>query len=386
MKIQLWVPGLFDFKGGIQVFSGDLLKALQEILPEVSLSVFILHDRKRVVPSSSSSPKTKHYYSGHWPASIRNLAFSAQIVAAAAVSRPDLIITTHLNFTPVAKLLKDLLGVPFWAVAHGVEAWNIEKNTIKVALHSADRILSVSEYTRQRLIQAQQISFDKISIFPNTVNATAFTSGPKSPALLQKYGITAQQPVILTVCRLCASEVFKSYDVVLEALADIRCSIPTIHYLLVGKGDDASRVRQRVNELGLNNCVTLAGFVPDEALCEHYRLCDVFALPGKLEGFGIVYLEAMACGKPTLGSNQDGALDALDHGRLGPVVNPDDIKAISTALIDILKREHANTVLYEPQRLRAEMLALFSFDSFKRRLAVCLSQADELTEPLKRLS
>jgi glycosyltransferase involved in cell wall biosynthesis len=91
-------------------------------------------------------------------------------------------------------------------------------------------------------------------------------------------------------------------------------------------------------------------------------------MPSKGEGFGIVYLEAMACGKPCLGGNQDGALDALVQGELGVLVNPDDIDEIAQALIQILQGEYPNALLYQPERLRQAVIEHFGFEIFQQQL------------------
>ncbi|MEL7006076.1 MAG: glycosyltransferase [Bacteroidota bacterium] len=119
----------------------------------------------------------------------------------------------------------------------------------------------------------------------------------------------------------------------------------------------------------LEDCVTLTGFVPDEELCEHYRLCDLFVLPSKLEGFGIVYLEAMACGKPVVGGNQDGAVDALDHGNLGILVDPDDVAILSQTLIEMFEEKELDTSISESKEIREKMINLFGPANFQLRLA-----------------
>ncbi|MEL7006075.1 MAG: glycosyltransferase, partial [Bacteroidota bacterium] len=116
-------------------------------------------------------------------------------------------------------------------IAHGVEAWNIEKPALRRSLNSAELILAVSEYTRQRLIKEQNIPPEKITLFPNTVDIKKFTPGEKSEALCGQYGIGSKKTILLSVCRLCASETYKSYDVVLKALPKIRHAIPDIHNL-----------------------------------------------------------------------------------------------------------------------------------------------------------
>lgn len=171
------------------------------------------------------------------------------------------------------------------------------------------------------------------------------------------------------MARLAEAERYKGYDQILQALPTIRQSIPNIHYILVGKGSDRPRIENLITQLQLQDCVTLAGFVPDDELCDHYNLCDVFAMPSKREGFGIVYLEALACGKPTLGGNQDGAVDALCHGTLGALVDPDDIDAIAQTLIQILQGNYPNPVMYQPELLRQKVIETYGFEKFKQTLA-----------------
>jgi glycosyltransferase involved in cell wall biosynthesis len=91
-------------------------------------------------------------------------------------------------------------------------------------------------------------------------------------------------------------------------------------------------------------------------------------MPSKREGFGIVYLEALACGKPALGGNQDGAIDALCHGELGALVNPDDTNAIAQTLIEILQGTYPNRLIYQPEALRQKVIDTFGFDRFKQTL------------------
>ena len=149
----------------------------------------------------------------------------------------------------------------------------------------------------------------------------------------------------------------------------IRQTISDVHYLIVGKGKDRPRIENLIEKLGLQDCVTLAGFIPDEQLSDYYNLCDLFAMPSKKEGFGIVYLEAMACGKPALGGNQDGAVDALCQGELGVLVNPDDIEEIAQTIIQILQGKYPNSLIYQPEELRKKVVDIFGFESFKQTLS-----------------
>lgn len=371
-NIHLWVPGMFEFKGGIQVFSQEFLSSISEILGNSDIDVFLLHDKSKNAEILKELSNVKFHYSGFWHHTIRNIAFSIKLIIFSFLNRPSLIITTHLNFTPLARLVNQLTGIPYWTIAHGVEAWNIKSPRLNQSLCSAERILAVSDYTRQRLLEEQGLAPEKITVFPNTVDIHRFIPGIKSEKLLKKYNISLEQPVLLSVCRLCASEAYKSYDTVLNALPKVRRHYPNVHYLIVGKGDDTERVEKMIRELDLGDCVTLTGFIPDEELCEHYQLCDLFVLPSKLEGFGIVYLEAMACGKPVIGGNQDGAIDALDSGNLGVLVDPDNIDLLSQTLIQTLDKKYDSTLIFSPKELRKRMISLFGPKSFQSRLAANL--------------
>jgi glycosyltransferase involved in cell wall biosynthesis len=372
-KLHIWSPNIFGFKGGIQVYLGFFLKALQNSPDNLSAYFFIKHDFSNQSVSCKFK-NTKFYFFGNWPSQLRTLAFANQITSLGMWQRPNLIISTHLNFLIVAYWLKRLAGIPYWVTVYGIEAWDIERPALKKALHNADRILSISGYTRDRLLKEQNLDPAKISLLPCTFEASRFNIAPKPAYLLEKYGLKPEQPVILTVSRLAAVERYKGYAQILEALPQIRQAIPNVHYIIAGKGDDRPRIEQLIAQLGLQDCVTLAGFVPDEQLCDYYNLCDLFAMPSKREGFGIVYLEALACGKPVLGGNQDGAIDALCHGELGALVDPDDIGEIAQTSIQILQKTFPNPIMYRPEVLRQRVIEVYGFEQFKQTLAQYLEE------------
>lgn len=374
-SIHLWIPNIFFFKGGIQVYSAFLLQALNNIKNDAIYHVFLKHDGCQ---SSEFNflDNNKFHFAGKWYLPLRTFAFASQILGYGLWQRPKLIIATHLNFTVAAYWLKRLTGISYWAVAHGVDAWNIQRPILQTALHHADLILAVSGYTRDRLIKEQHLDPAKIAILPNTFDSDRFQIAPKPKHLLERYQLTAEQPIILTVARLDMTERNKGYDQILLALPEIRRHIPNIHYMIVGKGSDRPRIQQLISQLDLPDSVTLAGFIPDEELSAYYHLCDVFAMPSQNEGFGIVYLEALACGKPTLGGNRDGAIDALCGGELGVLVNPEDIDAIAQTLIAILQGEYPHPLLYQPELLRQKVIDIYGFEQFKTTLQKLIQTID----------
>src|SRR5439155_2564410 len=100
--------------------------------------------------------------------------------------------------------------------------------------------------------------------------------------------------------------------------------IPNVVYVVCGEGPDRSRLERKAVGLGVRDRVVFTGFIPEALKADYYRLADAYVMPSRGEGFGIVFLEAMACGIPVMGSRLDGSREALLDGELGVLVNPDD--------------------------------------------------------------
>jgi phosphatidyl-myo-inositol dimannoside synthase len=371
-KIHIWLPDIFQFKGGIQVYSAFLIQALEQVLPNSDRHVFLKNDT-HATEDIKFNKQTKISFAGRWKNTFWHTPlFAAQVLLAAIKDRPDLIICGHINFSPLTAKIFNLLKIPYWVIVYGIDAWNIEDKSKIYGLNSAQKIVSIGEYTRDRIVREQSISPDRIPLLSVTFDARQFAVKPKPQYLLDRHQLSPDQPIILTVTRLASGDRYKGYDQIIQALPAIRLQIPNICYLLVGKGDDRDRIEAMVDELDVRDCVIFAGFVPDEELADYYNLCDLFAMPSKGEGFGIVYLEALACGKPTIGGNQDGAIDALCNGELGVLVNPDSIEEIEETIAQILMNNHPLSILYKPEVLRQKAIAKYGFEQFKRNLAALL--------------
>ncbi|HPA19793.1 MAG TPA: glycosyltransferase [Verrucomicrobiae bacterium] len=360
-------------KGGIQVFSGFFLRALMASLGGGRLRLLCKNDRADSLGGALPNG-VGAVCAGDWPGVTRTVAFVGQIVPAALRDRPDLIICGHMNFALAAHWVHRWRGIPYWIIAHGIEAWNLRRPGMREAVRGSQRILAVSRFTRDRLVEQLDLPPDRLSLLPNTFDEGGLTPGPKPEYLLRRYGISARQPVILTVARLSSPERYKGYDKIIEAMPSILERVPQVHYLLVGKGDDRGRVERRVRDMGLEDHVSLAGFVPESELCDHYNLCDVFAMPSKGEGFGIVFLEALACGKPVVAGNLDGSRDALCDGELGALIDPDDVGQIAKTLAEILLGEYRHALIHRPQALRDAVVAKYGYARFEAQLREHLGQ------------
>lgn len=368
-KIHVWMPDIFQFKGGIQVYGAFFIQALEQILPNSDRHIFLKHDAK-ATDSLHFNPQTQFQFAGGWKSSfLHTPIFAFQVFFAALQQRPDLIICGHINFSPLALHIFKWLKIPYWVVVYGIDVWNLKDVSKISALKAAQKIVSIGEYTRDRIVKEQKISSESIYLLPVTFDASQFVIQSKPQYLLDRYQFKFDQPIILTVTRLASENSYKGYDQIIQSLPAIRRQIPNIHYLLVGKGDDRERIEAMVKSTDVCDCVTLAGFVSDNELADHYNLCDVFAMPSKGEGFGIVYLEALACGKPTIGGDQDGAIDALCHGELGVLINPDDVEELGETIIQILQGKYSLPILYQPEMLRQKVIQIYGFDRFKQTLS-----------------
>lgn len=366
--LHLWFPNLFNLKGGIQVYLQDLLQGLNEELPNSKITIFNKLDITK--PDDKFTDKNLVFrFSGNVPKFLQLPHFASNLITGALIDKPKLIVCGHLNFAPIAFLIHRLTGIPYWICVYGVDAWDVQDKWKQQALHSAEKIISISGYTRDRLIHEQTLNPEQISLLPVTFDASRWSITPKPTYLLKRYGLSPEQQVILTVGRLVSAERHKGYDYVIQSLPAIIQELPNVHYLIVGKGDDRSRIEQLIQSLNLQRYVTLTGFIPDQELSDHYNLCDIFAMPSKGEGFGIVYLEALACGKPTLGGNQDGAIDALCHGEVGVLVNPYDLNAIANSITQVLQGIYPNPAIYQPEKLRQTVIETYGVERFNQTLA-----------------
>ncbi len=371
--IHIWVPDFESSNGGIQSFSRFFIRAIRELLPGADILILSKNDAT-TPPSISQSRKVRFDCCGWWSQWERTAAYTLQLTSYALRERPAVILSTHVNFLRVARWLKSISGCCYAAVAHGVDVWGLKDRRLRDALRRADRLIAVSHFTRNRMIEELSLSPEKVGLLPNTFDPKAFEPTPKPHFLLQRFGLTPDQPVILTVARLASQERYKGHDQVLHALPGILRAIPSVRYIIGGRGPDRARIEALVRELHLENSVTLAGYIPDHELSAFYNLCDVFAMPSKGEGFGIVFLEALGCGKPIVAGNKDGSVDAVLNGKLGVLVDPDNVAEIGAALTQILQRSHPLEILQRPEELRRGVLDAFGYPRFIRAVAANLTE------------
>lgn len=369
MKVVFTYLTSFIGHGGIEKFNKAFIKALSSIQKEESFKVVSAYD---IIPDTTYVDRKNFIgYSGK--------RISYVFGTLRTIVPADIFIVGHINLAVVGLIAKLLFpGLKLVVVTHGIDVWYRLSWSKKKLLEKADIILSVSSFTRNRLIEKHAVSKDKIKLFPNTLDPSLdFPIHFQKPAyLLTRYQILSGEPIILSLCRLSSKEGYKGYDTVIKALPNVIAYYPKIKYLIVGKYDqqEYDRIIKLAKELDVLPSLQLIGFVPDDELTDHYLLSDLFVMPSREEGFGIVYIEAMACGLPVIAGNVDGSVDALDHGKLGTLVDPTDPDAIAAAILQKLAHK---TTHGEKIELQQRVIDKFGFSKFTSRLTDIIQELKE---------
>ncbi|MDY7016430.1 MAG: glycosyltransferase family 4 protein, partial [Cyanobacteriota bacterium] len=275
----------------------------------------------------------------------------------------DRVFCGHINLAPLVQSLCWPLGIPYTVLTYGKEVWERLTPVKRQALEGATSIWTISRYSRDRACEANDLEIANVQILPCVVDGAMFAPAPKPPALLQRYGLEGSK-VLMTVARLWSGDRYKGVDVTLRALPKIARAFPEVKYLVIGRGDDQPRLARLAKDLGVGDRVIFAGFIPTPELPDHYRVADAYIMPSQ-EGFGIVYLEAMACGIPVLSGDRDGSADPLQDGKVGWRVPHREPEAVAEACIEILRGEDRRC---NGSWLREQCLARFGKEALAQQL------------------
>jgi phosphatidyl-myo-inositol dimannoside synthase len=355
---------IFEHEGGIQSYVQALLQSYLAISDRPA-DVFLLRDRQGGInPFSSDSLRFRSFKTRYFGLSRAKLAIA--LFYSLLYHRPQRVFCGHVNLAPLVWLICKPLGIPYTVMTHGKEVWEPLPQVYQRALQQSDQIWTVSRYSRDRAVASNALDAAKIRLLPCPIDGDRFMLGSKPLDLIARYGLT-DSIVMLTVTRLWSGDIYKGVDVTIQALPAIAQAIPNIKYLVIGRGDDQPRLAKLAEELGVSDRVIFAGFVPTADLAEHYRLADAYVMPSQ-EGFGIVYLEAMACGVPVLSGDADGSADPLQDGQLGWRVPHRDPKAVAQACIEMLTVKEQGDRRSEGAWLREQAIGLFGKAAFAQRL------------------
>jgi glycosyltransferase involved in cell wall biosynthesis len=358
MKILVLSPPM-GATGGIQNYTASLVRALADIFGEknVRLVAVPAEASPRADGSVALSPLTK-------------LRFFSRAIGSAVWWRPQLIICTHVGVAPVGRIIQRITRAPYWVMLHGIEVWGKLSRAKIASLFAAQQLIGVSRFTVQAAAARHGFNAAKAAVLSPTFSINEL----RGPSTIGAVG-DATRPKVLTVARLAASERYKGHDVMLDAWPAVIREVPGAQYIIVGDGDDRARLETRVKEMGLGDSVLFKGALSGAELQSCYDECGVFALPARTEldsqpprgeGFGIVFLEAMAHGKPVVGPNVGAPAEFIRNGEHGLLVDPVNAEQLSAALIEILRQPERAQQMGRAGREWVNQQ--FSYEMFRERL------------------
>jgi phosphatidylinositol alpha-1,6-mannosyltransferase len=242
----------------------------------------------------------------------------------------------------LALALKHLCGIAYFCYVHGEEV-EIARTSRELTwltrrvIFGAEFLIANSRNTQRILREEWRLPASRIRLLNPGVDTHRFVPGPRERSVRERLE-WGDRRVVLTVGRL---QKRKGHDRMIRAIAAIRNAIPEVLYVIVGDGEEHEALSQLVAQTGLSGNVRFAGELDDESLVECYQQCDLFVLPNRqvgrdIEGFGMVLLEAQACGRPVLAGASGGTRETMripTTGRVVPCDRPDELAA---EVVDLL--------------------------------------------------
>ena len=336
-----------DFKprlGGIAEHTHQMAKHLTELGERITVLTPSL-------PGSAEFDKTCNYpvvrfttkleRGGGWKRPLDRSRILIEIIKVAQRRNADYLMLDR--WSPIAGasmiLASRLLNIPFFLFAHGSEfSQPIPlRFSRKITVRAATRVICVSSYIRS-LALADGVKPSRVVTIPNGFDSREIESyrsrnyEGRFPRV--EAACPAGTPTVLTVSRLMSR---KGVDRVIEAMPRIVSEVPGTRYIIVGDGGDGERLNQLASASPSGNSITFLGPLTGDEKFECYACCDVFVLPSEVEGFGIVFLEANAFGKPVVAGRIGGVPEAVVHETTGLLVDPDNIGEIVQAITRLLK-------------------------------------------------
>lgn len=336
---------LFRAEGGIARVARLYLRALSEAGGPVDLVV--LND-------DGLPPAALARYAPRSPRSVHACGRSqtAFIFATARAARQvDRVVCVHARQLPaawLARLINRRLRIA--VVLHGIEVWQGLPALAAAALRRIDRAYCVSDYTRRRVAERYPAIAPRCLVVPNALDPDWG---------LRNCAADTVAGAVLAVSRLDRHDHAKGLDHLIEGWGQVRAVAPRAQLRLVGDGPDRTRLEALAAASPGRAGIHFLGRLPEEALRREFAACQVFALPSAKEGFGLVYLEAMALGKPCIGARAGGVPEVIAPG-CGTLVEYGDRSALAAAVVDALRAPwdsngivaHAATFSYQPWAAR----------------------------------
>ena len=243
----------------------------------------------------------------------------------------------------LGELCRRLTGCRLIYYIHGEEittqfdAGTFGRNRLRNLLR-ADAIIAVSRFTQRALIEELGLPAKRVHLIENAVDTIKFSPGSDNTAFRQQWNVIGKR-LVVGVGRLVPR---KGFDQTIRGWQDVVAQHPTAHLMIVGAGPQLVELQQLTESAGLQKHITLTGPLSDADLLAAYRSADLFIMPnrtmpdGDTEGFGLVFLEANACGRAVIGGRAGGAVEAVRDGETGLLVDGNSVAEIAAAISHLL--------------------------------------------------
>lgn len=324
LHVLALVTDSWGSEGGIGQFNRDLLEALAGLrsVRQIDVAGYRDAEPKHALPRNVSL----------YRANGSRLRLAGHCLRVAFSRRPDLVFCGHLHLAPLAAMVARIARAPLWLQLHGVDAWDRPSRTRRAAAESASLVTAVSRYTVRRFREWANIEPELVRVLPNTFG-TAYRPGRPDADRLGRFGLASSDRFLLTVGRLSAAERYKGHDLVIPLMPALRALHPSLTYVVAGDGDDRTRLELLAAAHEVSDAVRFVGQVSADDLVDLYRAAAAFVMPSTGEGFGIAYLEALACGTPVVALASGGAVDPMRDGLLGRCVAPEALESALAAVL-----------------------------------------------------
>ena len=369
-KIVLFTLQTFSTTGGIQKMTRTLGHSLYQIAQanNWNFELWSAYDKPDdLMPQYVPAANFKGFSSNR---------INFVLNAIQKITRPNVIIISHINLAVIGLLIKLLNPkCKVWLIAHGIEVWRPLSSIKKRFLKQCNKVLCVSNYTKQQMIARHQIIDECCVVLNNTIDP--FMQLPaaivKPQNLIDRYRLNDSHPLIFTLTRISSAEKYKGYEQVIKAVSTLKQQFPDVKYILSGKYDEVEEIRinKMITDYDVSDQVILTGFIDETELIDHFLLADLFVLPSKKEGFGIVFIEALACGLPVICGNADGSIDAIRNGELGKAIDPDDEAGLYNGITEYLATPLTTA---KRKQLQEQCLLHFNETDYRNKLQLLLNQ------------
>lgn len=336
IRLLALVTDAYGGKGGIAQYNRDLFSALA-VSPQLEAAL--------ILPRAGSCDDALPAKLTQLRPVFGRINYIFRALLQARRFRPTVVFCGHIYLLPLAWLLCRVLRVKLWLQIHGVEAWTRPRWIARCLLSDLDLCIAVSRYTRQQFLRWANTDPARTKVLPNTYSEEF---KPRDRERVRRDRGLADKVVLLTFGRLSEREQYKGHDRIIDCLPSLVHGIPNLLYLVGGDGADRRRLQQLSETRGVADRVCFLGAVADSERVDLYVCADLFVMPSTGEGFGIVFLEAMACGTPALGLDCDGSRDPLLDGQLGYVTH---IEQLSDRIKSALGESRSSSLSRDVQHL-----------------------------------